>query len=101
MFVDLVVYGAEMAPGQVYEESSGDRRSQPPVPEDSRGLLRCRNGICFCFTCFFLLFQFVFVIRIDGVNIDGPFGFCLQCYLTKPRDQCTTLGSSIYSTKTK
>lgn len=22
----------------------------------------------------FLLFQFVFVIRIDGVNIDGPFG---------------------------
>lgn len=54
----------------------------------------------FVLRVFFLLFQFVFVIRIDGVN-DGPFGFCLQCYLTKARDQCTTLGSSISSTKTK
>lgn len=55
----------------------------------------------FVLRVFLLLFQFVFVIRrIDGVN-DGPFGFCLQCYLTKARDQCTTLGSSIYSTKTK
>lgn len=47
--------------------TTGSRRFKRPTQVSWRNLF-------LFYVFFFLLFQFVFVIRIDGVN-DGPFGF--------------------------